>query len=64
MNSMSVYDMQGKKRKFYLDKLILRREFKPGEKMLLYNSKLHIFLGKIISKWNNPYLIERFFPMA
>lgn len=64
MNSMSVYDMQGKKREFYLDKLILRREFKPGEKMLLYNSKLHIFLGKIRSKWNNPYLIERFFPMA
>lgn len=56
MNSMSVYDMQGKKKKnFYLDKLILRREFKLGEKMLLYNSKLHIFPSKIRSKWHSPY---------
>ncbi|RVW89451.1 Retrovirus-related Pol polyprotein from transposon 17.6 [Vitis vinifera] len=31
------------KHKFYHDKLILRREFKQGEKVLLYNSKLHIF---------------------
>ena len=32
-----------KKHKFYHDKLILQREFKQGEKVLLYASKLHIF---------------------
>ncbi|RVW31650.1 Retrovirus-related Pol polyprotein from transposon 17.6 [Vitis vinifera] len=36
-----------KKHKFYHDKLILRREFKQGENVLLYNSKLHIFPGKL-----------------
>ena len=43
------------KHKFYHDKLILRREFKQGEKVLLYDSKLHIFLGKLKSRWNGPY---------
>ena len=35
------------KHKFYHDKLILWREFKQSENVLLYDSKLHIFLGKL-----------------
>ena len=38
------------KRKFYHDKHILRRKFKLGEKVLLYDFKIHIFLGKLRSR--------------
>ena len=50
------------KHKFYHDKLILQREFKQGKKMLLYDSKLHIFLGKLKSRWNDPYVVKEVFP--
>ncbi|RVW37836.1 Retrovirus-related Pol polyprotein from transposon opus [Vitis vinifera] len=50
------------KHKFYHDKLILRREFKQGEKVLLYDSKLHIFPGKLKSRWNGPYVVKEVFP--
>ncbi|RVW32849.1 Retrovirus-related Pol polyprotein from transposon 17.6 [Vitis vinifera] len=52
------------KHKFYHDKLILRREFKQGEKVLLYDSKLHIFPGKLRSRWNGPYVVKEVFLMA
>ena len=51
-----------KKHKFYHDKLILRRKFKQGENVLLYNSKLHIFPGKLRSRWNSPYVVKEVFP--
>ncbi|RVW29445.1 hypothetical protein CK203_101650 [Vitis vinifera] len=50
------------KHKFYHDKLILRREFNQGEKVLLYDSKLHIFPGKLRSRWNGPYVVKEVFP--
>ncbi|KAL6315760.1 hypothetical protein AAG906_007186 [Vitis piasezkii] len=50
------------KHKFYHDKLILQREFKQGENVLLYDSKLHIFLGKLRSRWNGPYVVKEAFP--
>ncbi|RVW89424.1 Gag-Pol polyprotein [Vitis vinifera] len=50
------------KHKFYHDKLILRREFKQGENVLLYDSKLHIFPGKLRSRWNEPYVVKEVFP--
>ena len=39
------------------DQKILRREFKVGEKVLLYNSKLKLFLGKLKSIWSGPYTV-------
>ncbi|RVW49882.1 Pro-Pol polyprotein [Vitis vinifera] len=50
------------KHKFYHDKLILRRKFKQGEKVLLYDSKLHIFPGKLRSRRNGPYVVKEVFP--
>ena len=29
--------------------------------MLLYNSKLHIFPGKLRSRWNGPYVVKEIF---
>jgi hypothetical protein len=39
------------------DKRILKREFHVGEKVLLYRSHLRFFTGKLLSKWEGPYVI-------
>ena len=39
------------------DQKILRREFKAGEQVLLYNSKLKLFPGKLKSRWSGPYTV-------
>jgi hypothetical protein len=39
------------------DKRILKREFHVGEKVLLYRSRLRFFVGKLLSKWEGPYVI-------
>ena len=35
----------------------MRREFKVGELVLLYNSKLKLFPGKLKSRWSGPYTV-------
>src|SRR3954466_7171393 len=39
------------------DRRILKREFHVGEKVLLYKSHLRFFSGKLLSKWEGPYVI-------
>ena len=39
------------------DQKILRREFKVGEQVLLYNSRLKLFPGKLKSRWSGPYTV-------
>ena len=39
------------------DQKIMRREFKVGEQVLLYNSKLKLFPRKLKSRWSGPYSI-------
>jgi hypothetical protein len=36
---------------------ILKREFHVGEKVLLYRPHLRFFAGKLLSKWEGPYVI-------
>ena len=45
------------KTKRWHDQKILRREFKVGEQVLLYNSRLKLFLGKLKSRWSGPYIV-------
>jgi hypothetical protein len=40
------------------DRRILKRQFQVGEKVLLYKSHLRFFAGKLLSKWEGPYVIE------
>ena len=40
------------------DKRIQNREFNVGDYVLLYNSRLRFFAGKLLSKWEGPYVIE------
>ena len=39
------------------DQRILRKEFKAGEQVLLFNSRLKLFPGKLKSKWSGPYTV-------
>ena len=45
------------RQKKWHDQKILRREFKAGDQVLLFNSKLKLFPGKVRSKWSNPYIV-------
>ncbi|CAM8920395.1 unnamed protein product [Rhodiola kirilowii] len=44
------------------DKRIVRREFNEGERVLLYNSRLRLFPGKLCTKCSSPYTVERAYP--
>ena len=48
--------------KLFHDKHILRKEFAPGIKVLLYDSKLHLFPEKLRSQWIGPYIVTHVFP--
>jgi hypothetical protein len=41
---------------------ILRRSFEPSQKAILYNSCLHLFPGKLKSRWTGPFIIRTVFP--
>ena len=45
------------KTKRWHDQKILRRELKVGEQVLLYNSRLKLFPGKLKSSWSGPYTV-------
>ena len=40
------------------DKRIQKREFNVGDYVLLFNSRLSFFAGKLLSKWEVRYVIE------
>ncbi|CAA7049344.1 unnamed protein product [Microthlaspi erraticum] len=44
------------------DKLIRLKDFKAGDSVLLYNSKLRLFPGKLRSKWAGPFKIHEVLP--
>ena len=45
------------KTKKWHDQRILRKEFKAGDHVLLFNSRLRLFPGKLKSKWSGPYTV-------
>ncbi|KAI5324228.1 hypothetical protein L3X38_033301 [Prunus dulcis] len=48
--------------KAFHDSQILRKEFQPGQKVLLFSSRLKLFPGKLKSHWTGPYLVTQVFP--
>jgi len=50
------------KTKVFHDKSIVRKSFSPGQLVLLYNSRLHLFSGKLKSRWTGPFMIKTVFP--
>ncbi|MCI09223.1 protein NYNRIN-like, partial [Trifolium medium] len=48
--------------KSYHDKRIVNRDFHPGQKVLLFNSRLKLFPEKLKSKWSGPFIIKEVKP--
>ncbi|XP_048622882.1 uncharacterized protein LOC106394129 [Brassica napus] len=44
------------------DKHILKRDFKEGDQVLLYNSRLKLFPGKLKSRWSGPFKVKEVKP--
>ena len=52
------YEISKTKIKSEYDQYILRKSFKVGQKVLLYNSRLHLFLEKLQSRWFGPFIMR------
>ncbi|KAM1216786.1 hypothetical protein ACFX2J_013028 [Malus domestica] len=50
------------KSKAFHDKIISRKSFSIGQKVLLFNSRLWLFPGKLRSRWVGPFVITNIFP--
>ena len=50
------------KLKKWHDQLIACKNFKQGDQVLLYDSKLHLFPGKLKSRWTSPFIIHQVHP--
>ncbi|KAL1550814.1 hypothetical protein AAHA92_18732 [Salvia divinorum] len=44
--------------KTYHDKMIEKREFLPGDSVLLFNARMRLFLEKLKSKWSGPFKVK------
>ena len=46
------------------DAHIMRRVFKEGDLVLLFNSRLRFFPGKLRSRWSGPFKVEKVLPFG
>ena len=42
--------------------MITAKNFNKGDQVLLYDSKLHLFLGKLKSRWTSPFIVLQAHP--
>ncbi|KAL1219446.1 putative mitochondrial protein [Cardamine amara subsp. amara] len=48
--------------KAYHDMKIISRTFEPNDQVLLYNSRLQLFPGKLCSRWSGPFTVKEVRP--
>ena len=52
------------KHKIWHDRRIIKRDFHVGEKVLLYRSRLRFCAGKLLSRWEGPFVIEEVYRLG
>ncbi|KAG7536924.1 Ribonuclease H-like superfamily [Arabidopsis suecica] len=52
------------KTKAFHDKKISPKDFKAGDQVLLFNSRLKLFPGKLKSRWSGPFTIKEVLPFG
>ena len=57
-------DLDKENMKKYHNQKIEKREFAVGNLVLLFNSRLRLFPGKLKSKWTSPFMITQVFPQG
>ncbi|CAN6453646.1 unnamed protein product [Victoria cruziana] len=50
------------KMKAFHDKHIRKKTFEPGQKVWIYSSRLHLFPGKLRSRWEGPAIVLDVYP--
>ena len=50
------------KLKKWNDQIITRKNFSQGDQVILYDSKLHLFPGKLKSRWTGPFIVQQAYP--
>ncbi|KAL4284813.1 hypothetical protein GQ457_16G018090 [Hibiscus cannabinus] len=50
------------KTKKWHDQKIMPKEYQPGQQVLLFNSRLKLFPGKLKSRWSGPFIITNVSP--
>ena len=50
------------KTKSWHNKHIARKESEAGQRVLLFNSRLKLFPGKLKSRWSGPFTVTQVFP--
>ena len=48
--------------KLFHEKNIVRKTFERHQKVLMYSSRLHIFPGKLHSRWTRPFIVKVVYP--
>ena len=61
---MKMLNFTRKKTKYWHDKKIHPRNLEVGQQVLLFNSRLKIFPGKLKSRWSGPFCITQNFPFG
>jgi len=54
-------DLYKERMKIYHDCRIKKREFQKGDLVLLFNTKIKLFPGKLKSKWSGPFKVSQFY---
>ena len=42
--------------------MITGKNFSEGDQVLMYDSKLHLFPGKLKSRWTGPFIVQWAYP--
>ncbi|XP_031254791.1 uncharacterized protein LOC116112809 [Pistacia vera] len=48
--------------KMWHDKHIMKKNFEVGQQVLLYNSRLRLFPGKLKCRWFGPFIVTQVYP--
>ena len=62
MNTYESSKIYKQKMKAYHNKKLQRQNYHPSQQVLLFNSRLRLFPGKLKSKWPGPFVIKEVRP--
>ena len=62
MNAYKNAKLYKDRTKLWHDKHSIKKEFHEGEFVLLYNSRLKLFPGKLKSRWSGPFKVVKVYP--
>ena len=62
MNAYENAKLYKDRTKLWHDKHIAKKEFYKGDLILLYNSRLKLFPGKLKSRWSSPFKVIKVHP--